>query len=251
MKFITLRKQSRKGSDIFSCITKTLVFSGVLQHCKTGVPGFTVSRETQDGATAKSRSAALFLRPSCVLLPAPLCRSSRQSHCHIIACADTTGQHSLGQLKQIAKLHLKKCQLHTGVILCPFMTISDTAYETNGTICTLVVFLSKNLQWKWFKKVRDDIVYSSGTSGRFSAVGWNGAAPNSQEIEFTGITSVRIYSGEHFSPWKLITNWRKQINATNVVFMEAFKYARLADCILAIVQPVPKCCRIKYNLLAN
>jgi len=99
----------------------------------------------------------------------------------------------------------------------------------------LAAFLPSNLQWKWFKNIGDDIVCSGGTSGRFSAVGRNSAALNSQDIKFIGITSVQISISAHFSPWKLITNCRKKINATNVVFMEAFKYSRLADCILAIL----------------
>lgn len=46
-------------------------------------------------------------------------------------------------------------------------------------VLTWVAFVSKNFQWNWYKNIRDDIVYSSGTSGRLSAVGRNSTASNS------------------------------------------------------------------------
>lgn len=85
----------------FFHMAKTLV-SAVLYHCMTEEAEkcpVSVSAEEEDGATAKSCGGALLLCPSCVLLPAPLCPSNRQSLCCRIGTQTQRGSTVLGQLK--------------------------------------------------------------------------------------------------------------------------------------------------------
>lgn len=66
---------------MFFYMAETLV-SAVLHHCMTEEAEkcpVSVRGDEEDGAIAIRCGAALLLCPSCVLLPAPLCPSNRQS----------------------------------------------------------------------------------------------------------------------------------------------------------------------------